>query len=228
MSVELHLPDLPEVPVALPLGPAPGGPRRLAPAWSERLRGVLTTALPLLLMAMLALGTWWLVKHAPQADAPGGDKSARHEPDYRLERFTLQRYARDGALALELEGEHLRHFPDNDELEIDVVSIVAHGAEGRLTKATARSAVASGDGQHVSLMGGAHVVSTAPGTEPVELTGEHIELRAADNLVVADKPIRVQQGASVFSADAMQFNNLTRQLVLVGPARATFDMKARQ
>ena len=58
--VELHLPDLPEVPLALTLPgqPAPAGaaPRRAMP-WHLRLGEALGSYLPLLLMALLALAS---------------------------------------------------------------------------------------------------------------------------------------------------------------------------
>jgi len=53
MPVELHLPDLPEVPISL--GPAPGAPQRRRKPWHLWLSDLLSTYLPLLLMAALAL-----------------------------------------------------------------------------------------------------------------------------------------------------------------------------
>ena len=65
MAVELHLPDLPEVPLSLgPAGPPPAPVARALP-WHLRLRDLLSAYLPLLLMALLALSTWWLVKNTP-------------------------------------------------------------------------------------------------------------------------------------------------------------------
>ena len=38
--------------------------------WHWRLRQAISAYLPLLLMAMLALGTWWLVQNTPSPEAP--------------------------------------------------------------------------------------------------------------------------------------------------------------
>ncbi|MDY0106413.1 MAG: LPS export ABC transporter periplasmic protein LptC, partial [Giesbergeria sp.] len=38
--------------------------------------------LPVLLMGLLALGTWWLVRNAPQVQVPRPASAPRHEPDY--------------------------------------------------------------------------------------------------------------------------------------------------
>lgn len=221
MNVELHLPDLPDVPVAL--GPAPGSRRRTQPAWSERVRSLVGTTLPLMLMAMLALGTWWLIRHAPDAAAPQAPRSAQHVPDYRLERFTLQRYAASGQRMLHIEGQALRHFPDNDELEIDTVNLVATGAQGRDTHATAREAIASGDGSRVQLVGGVEVISSDSSGQTVLLRGEHIDVLVNEQVLLADKPVRVHQGDSEFRADGLRLDQSTGQLTLIGPARAVFQ-----
>jgi lipopolysaccharide export system protein LptC len=221
MNVELHLPDLPDVPVAL--GPVSSGVRRTRPALSERLRGLLGTTLPLMMMAMLALGTWWLIRHAPQAVAPEVPRSAQHIPDYRLERFTLQRYSASGQRTVNIEGQSLRHYPDNDELEIDTVTLAATGSEGRDTHATARQAIASGDGSRIQLLGGVEVISSDASGQTVVLTGEHIDLLVNDKVLLADKAVRVRQGGSEFRADGLRLDQNTQQLTLTGPARAVFQ-----
>src|SRR5262245_34750675 len=73
---ELHLPDLPEVEVSLGAAP-PVKPRA---GLRMRLRELLGAYLPLLLMALLALGTWWLVKNTPRPMAGGEGVPLRHDP----------------------------------------------------------------------------------------------------------------------------------------------------
>ena len=91
MSVELHLPDLPEVPISL----GPGARRRRAcrGRWHLRVRDALSAYLPLLLMALLALATWWLVKNSPQPPGPR-DRARRcaATPDYTMSDFSIDRF----------------------------------------------------------------------------------------------------------------------------------------
>ena len=47
----------------------------------------LSIYLPVLLMGLLALGTWWLVRNAPAVALPHADTVARHEPDYLMKDF---------------------------------------------------------------------------------------------------------------------------------------------
>ena len=83
------------------------------------------------MMAVLASGTWWLVRNAPSVDTPREAAPLRHEPDYTMTRFVVQRFGSDGALRTEIEGERLRHYPDDDTLEIDQARIRAIGDRRR-------------------------------------------------------------------------------------------------
>jgi lipopolysaccharide export system protein LptC len=220
MTAELHLPDLPDVPVTLS-APA-GSPRRTRLAWSLRLRGLLGTSLPLLLMALLALGTWWLVKNSPKSPTARPAAEVTHVPDYTVDHFTVERFDATGRRVLRMEGEHLRHFPDTDEVEVDTVRLVATGPDGRLTQATARLGVAAGDGSVVRLEGGAQVVSSAASGVPVEIRGEHLLAQVRAQRVLADRPVEVRQGQSVFTADALEHDQAKGQLLLKGKVRGTF------
>lgn len=218
MSGELHLPDLPEVPVSV------GRPVSTCPSvrqhWRARLSNLAGTTLPLLIMAVLAAGTWWLVKNAPQPDAPATPAEVRHLPDYQVARFTLQRYAPDGRLQAQIEGEQLRHYPDTDELEIDAVHVLFYHPDGRVTRATAREGLAAADGSRVRLMGGAHVISTGTQGEPVNILGEELVAEPPLRRIWADRPVSVQQGDNELTAEAFHFDEQTGLLQLRGRARA--------
>ena len=136
---ELHLPDLPEVSLG-PVSLGPGSAQGRRP-WAARWRDGLSSYLPLLLMALLASSTWWLVKHTPGIEGPATAKPVRSDPDYTMRGFKLTRFAPDGRFAVRIEGEVLRHYPDTDRLEIDGVRIESVSPDGRITRATARRAL---------------------------------------------------------------------------------------
>ena len=223
VSAELHLPDLPEVPVSLgpPESDAGAGPRA-QPRWTERLRGVLSTYLPLLLMALLALGTWWLVKNSPRPVAPKAAVAPQHLPDYTVERFTIERYDPQGKRVVKLVGQVAAHYPDTDQIEIATVDLLADHPDGRQTRATARQAVANGDGSLVTLRGGAQVLSAPTVGVPVEIRGELLEAQVHARRVVAQQPVVVTQGASRFTADTLVYDQASGQLKLGGRVRAVW------
>jgi lipopolysaccharide export system protein LptC len=222
MSAELHLPDLPDV--AVSVGPERGGAQRPRLAWTERVRMGMGTYLPLLMMVALAGATWWLVKVSPAAPEQRQPGAMRHDADYTLAHFSSQRYDASGRLAVQIEGEQLRHYPDTDELEIDSVKLIAQAPDGRITTATARHAVVAGDGSEARLEGDARVLSQGPGSEPaVSLEGQRLVARLKERRVSTDQPVRVRQGASEFSADGLDYDDNTRQLRLHGKLRASMQ-----
>ena len=174
-----------------------------------------------MLFRSLAVLSWWLVRLAPKADTSDTPRAVRHDPDYQLERFQIQRYRADGAPGLRLQGERLRHYPDTDEHEVDTVHLWLADEAGRQTEATARSALVSGDGNQVTLRGDVVVDSRAEGQQPVRLEGQQLLVLVKERQLRTDQPVRVQQGQSQFTAAAMVYDEPTRHLDLKGQVRAT-------
>jgi lipopolysaccharide export system protein LptC len=192
-----------------------------------RLRQALTGYLPLVLMLLLALSTWWLVKNTPIAPGAREAVPARHEPDYTMDRFTVLRFSPDGRLRVRIEGDRLRHFPDTDTVEIDTVRVRALSLDGRETLATARRALANGSGTEVQLLGGAHVISEgAPGEAPIDFRGEFLHAFFETERLRSHLPVEVTQGGATMRADGMEYDNLSRVVQLKGGVRASFPPAA--
>lgn len=220
----MELPPLPDLDLAS--RPAPVLQRL---PWTARVREALASYLPLLLMALLALATWWLVKHTPAPLEQPAAVAARHEPDYLMQRFVLQRFAPDGTLRVQLEGEQLRHYPDTETLEIDSVRIHAYAADGGLTVATARRALSNRDASEVQLLGGAHVRREGgPRGEPVEFEGEFLHAFLATERLRSHLPVRLIQGGSEIRAGGIEYDHLTHVAQLKGPVRARFVSTPRR
>jgi lipopolysaccharide export system protein LptC len=235
---ELHLPDLPEVSVQLGLpalagagpgadGPATGRLPRPVQPWHDRLLRGLSSYLPLMLMALLAAGTWWLVRNTPQS--PGARPAAppSQTPDYTMSGFAITRFGPDGTVTLRIDGDLLRHFPATDRLEVDGVRIQATAPDGRTTHATARHAVANGDGSEIQLLGGAEVISQQPGGERLEVRGEFLHAFLRFERLRSHLPVQVRLGGTDARAGGLDYDNLQRQLTLAGPVRATMQPRGR-
>ena len=225
MRVELHLPDLPEVPIAL--GPARGHAVPLVRLpWHLRLRELLVAFLPVLLMFLLALASWWLVKNSPKPVAPVEDRPARTEPDYEMTGFALERFGADGRMLLRIEGERLRHFPATDRIEIEGARIRAIAPDGRITLATASRALAAGDGSEVQLLGGAEVDSVDARGVSLTMDGEFLHLFLAAEKLRSHLPVQVRHGSTVLTAAGLDYDHATQRLDLKGPTRAVLAPRA--
>ena len=225
VSVELHLPDLPEVPISL--GPTRTGPIRSVRPWHLRLRDVLSSYLPLLLMAALALATWWLVKNSPRMVQAPTERAVSSEPDYTMTQFAVERFDATGRLKLRIEGARLRHFPDTDRIEIEGAQIRAFAPDGRVTLATAQRALGNGDGSEIQLLGGAEVTTQDDVNGPLVMRGEFLHAYLLKERVVTHLPVLVRQGGTEMRASGLQYDHVTRRLDLKGPLRMVLSPQGR-
>lgn len=222
MKGELHIPDLPEVPVTLsPLaGPPEGVERRSRRSLSDRVREHAAAYIPLLLMIGLALATWLIAKNTPGLLQPSTPGPVRHEPDYTIDKFSLQRFDPTGALKVQIEGDTLVHYADDDTMEVEKIRVVGTDETGRKYTATALKGRATGDSSEIWLDGQAQVVSEMAGELPVQMNGEHLRAFPKLRRVESDYPVIVQQGSSEFHAQGMEYDQNTRVMTLHGNTHA--------
>lgn len=229
MKGELHIPDLPEVPVVLsPLNAPTDDPQRVRPSWPARMRETLVGYLPLMLMVGLALGTWLVAKNTPGLLSSSTPAAVTHEPDYTLDHFTLQRFDPTGALKVQIEGEHLQHFPDDDIMEVEQIKVVTLDPDGRQMTATAQHGRARGDSSEIWLDGQAQLVSVAEGTLPIQMNGEHLHALPKLRRVDSKYMVVVRQGDSEFNADGMEYDDVTRIATLHGNVHALMQPSLRK
>jgi lipopolysaccharide export system protein LptC len=218
---ELHLPDLPEVSVQLGGAPPPPPGQRPAQSLHYRVLQALWSYLPLLLMALLAGSTWWLVKHTPTTAPAGAEAPPRPDPDYTMTGFSISRFGPDGREVLRIAGDVLRHYPVTDRLEIEGARIHATAPDGRTTDASARRALANGDGSEVQLIGGAQVISQIAGADTLQIDSEFLHAFLRFEQLRSHLPVRLLRGGTETHAGGLTYDNLQRQLQLSGPVRVT-------
>jgi len=176
--------------------------------------------LPILLMGVLALGTYWLVRSTPVFLPPEADRPVTHDPDYFMKKFSVKTFDGMGRLKSEVSGADARHYPDTDTLEIDGVRIRSFNEQGRLTTATANRAVTNADGSEVQLFGNALVVREAVAGKAaaprMEFRGEFLHAFLNKEQVRSNKPVQLTRGQDRFTADSMDFNNVDQVMQLQG------------
>lgn len=192
----------------------------LRAAWDR-----LTLYLPILLMGLFALGTWWLVRSTPAAIESVSGKPVRHEADYFLRKFAIRTFDGQGRLKSEVFGKEAHHFPDTDTLEIEQVRMRSFNESGRLTVATANRAISNADGSDVQLLGNVLVVRE-PGPEtagtarqPMEYRGEFLNALTESEKLKSHLPIVISQGANRFSGNSMSYDNPSSVVELNGQVR---------
>jgi lipopolysaccharide export system protein LptC len=188
------------------------------------LQRLLSNYLPLLLMALLAVGTWWLVKNTPLFDGPTERAAPRHVPDYRMANFELQRISADGRLQVQIAGAELRHYPDTDTVEIDNARVRAVAPDGTLAIAEARRAISNGDGSDLQLMGDVRLRRLPPGSGPdapalLEVRGEFLQALSNTEVLRSHLPVSIRQGGATLQAQNFEYRHLTGQVSFTGRAQ---------
>ena len=201
--------------------------------WGLRVRrtwDALSVYLPIVLMGLMAMSTYWLVRNTPEVREAELEAAPRHVPDYFMRDFSVRVFGQDGKLKSEMLGVEGRHFPDTDTLEIDKPRIRILGAEGRLTTATAERGLINADGSEVQLFERAVVVREAStnGQGQVvprsEMQSDFLHLFANTEQVRSHLPVVLVRGrGDRFTADAMDYDNLDRVIELKGRVRGTLQ-----
>lgn len=189
----------------------------------RRLWDRLAVYLPLALMGLMAMTTYWLVRNTPTLSEPELQAAPRHVPDYFMQHFSVKVFGQDGRLKSEMVGIEGRHYPDTDTLEIDQPRIRILAADGRVTTATARRGLVNADGSEAQLFEQAVIVreamTDAQGvTQPrSELQSEFLHLFANTEQVRSHLPVVLMRGAGdKFTANGMNYDNLDRTMRLNG------------
>lgn len=184
-----------------------------------------TIYLPIILTAVLALGTYWLVRNAPRLVAPTAKVAPVHEPDYFMRDFVIRNYLANGALRSELFGTEGRHFPDTDTLEVDNVRLRSISPTGLTTRATANRGLSNADGSEVQLFGDAIVTreaGTVAGGQPLpemQFRGEFLYAFTDIERVTSNQPVTLTRGPDTFTADNLDYDNMTGVALLRGRVR---------
>jgi lipopolysaccharide export system protein LptC len=219
----MDLDSLDDGPVPLPplAGRAHDASPAVAQPWTARLRSALMGYLPVLLMGVLAAASWWLVKRTPVQETPAPPGAASREPDYEMRAFSVQHYTAAGPAQGVIEGDVVRHFPDNDRLEIEGVRLRWSDPAGRMLRASAARALVFNATGLVTLEGGARVTRDADqaGDAPLEFTGERMVFDTRAGRVNSREPITLRQGGHVFEAGSLSYDHASRQAELGGGVR---------
>jgi lipopolysaccharide export system protein LptC len=184
--------------------------------------------LPIILMGLMAMGTYWLARNTPTLGTPETQQPAKHEPDYFMRRFSVKTFGAAGHIKSEVYGTEARHYPDTDTLEIDQPRIRSFNGRGELTVATARRALSNGDGSEVQLFGDAVVTreaTHAKGHERprLEFKGEFLHVFVDTERVKSHKPVELTRGNDRFTADTMDYDNVEQVMEMRGRVRGVLQ-----
>ena len=184
----------------------------------QRLSERVSIYLPVLLMALLAMGTWWLVRNAPKPILGDVDRVVSDAPDYTMEKFSVHQFDGTGRLQSVMTGDEARHFPKTDTLEVDAVRTRSIAADGVVTLSSAKRGISNSDSSEVQLVGAAKVVRQFPNQpdQTMQFSGEFLHAWPNEERVQSHLPVVLTRGNNQFSGDRMNYDNLSQVVELKG------------
>ena len=197
----------------------------------RRLLDRLAVYLPLMLMGIMAMTTYWLVRNTPTMGEDEQVAPLRHVPDYFMRDFSVKVFAQDGRLKSEMFGIEGRHYPDTDTLEIDQPTIRVLNTGGQVTTAVALRGLVNADGSETQLFDKAVVVREAGisaqglAMPRTELHSDFLHMFADTEQVKSHLPVVLVRGRGdrFTSEDGMQYDNLDQVMQLSGRVRGTMQ-----
>lgn len=195
----------------------------------DRLWHLVSLYVPLVFVAVLAAGVYWLVENTPVPPDRDPDRSKRVDPDYFMRGITLQKFHADGTPMARLWGDEARHYPATGALEIDRPRVHAVGETGQVLVATARRGQSNADYSELKLHGEARIVRPADGVRQPDgscLQWPRLELRSDFlHVYVDEQRVVTDQRADLWREDARISANRLELDHRAGTAR--FDGQVR-
>jgi lipopolysaccharide export system protein LptC len=215
--------NLPVTNVVVP-PPAPLKRRRSLSRWWDQL----SIYLPVVLMLLLALASYWLLKATPEPEPPRAKREVTNEPDYFMQRFSVKVFEPGGALKTELYGAEARHHPDTGTLVVDAARIRSFGPQRQLSTATARKITGNDEGTEFMLEGEAAVLRQASRGAKGELLprmefhGEQLRVVTNPEQVSSERPVVLIRGADQIYAGTLDYRGDARVVEMTGQVKAVF------
>lgn len=183
--------------------------------------------LPVLLMAMLALGTWWLVRNAPKPLQGKVEHVASVVPDYTMDNFSVHQFDAKGRLQTVILGEEARHLPQSDTLEVDRVRTRSIAPDGMVTTSSAQRGISNSDASEVQLWGNAVVqrIPVSPQTPTMKIESDFLHAWTNEERVRSHLPVVITRGNNRFTGDSLDYDNLSQVVLMNGRVKGLINTK---
>ena len=189
--------------------------------------------LPMLLMAFLTLGTYWMVQmNEPNLDA---EKQKRHVPDYIMDGIVVTTLGPAGNTKFRVVGQKLTHYEDDASSEIDwPVARRFHETKPAITIKSDKGFL-DGDMTVLDLVGNASLTrpaqaatATQAGSARLFMSSSKFTVLMNDDIVKTNRPVNLEQGQSIMtSQEGAVFDNVHQKLTMIGQVKGRIESESK-
>lgn len=189
--------------------------------------------LPMFLMGLLTLGTYWMVQMStPNLDAA---KQKRHVPDYTMDKIVVTTLGPEGNTKFRVVGEKLIHYEDDASSEIDwPIARRFHETKPAITVRSDKGFM-DGDMTILQLVGNATLTrpaqaatATQAGTARMFMSSSRFTVLMNDDIVKTNQPVKLEQGLSIMtSQEGAIFDNVHQKLTMIGQVKGRIESESK-
>jgi lipopolysaccharide export system protein LptC len=198
--------------------------------------GILAQALkflPMLLMAVLTLGTYWMVQmNEPNLDT---EKQKRHVPDYIMDGIVVTTIGPEGNTKFRVVGQKLIHYEDDASSEIDwPIARRFHETKPAITVKSDKGFL-DGDMTVLDLVGNASLTrpaqaatATQAGSARLFMSSSKFTVLMNEDIVKTNRPVNLEQGLSIMtSQEGAIFDNVHQKLTMIGQVKGRIESESK-
>ncbi|MEN9930329.1 MAG: export transporter periplasmic protein LptC [Pseudomonadota bacterium] len=189
--------------------------------------------LPMLLMAFLTLGTYWMVQmNEPNLDTA---KQKRHVPDYIMDGIVVTTLGPQGNTKFRVVGQKLTHYEDDASSEIDwPIARRFHETKPAITVKSDKGFL-DGDMTVLDLVGNASLTrpaqaatATQAGSARLLMSSSKFTVLMNDDIVKTNRPVNLEQGQSIMtSQEGAIFDNVHQKLTMIGQVKGRIESESK-
>ena len=173
--------------------------------------------LPAALMALMALGSWYLVQRTPAATAPAAAPEAKRQQDYAMRDFSTAVYGGSGEVLQSLRGAYLEHF-NNGEIAMQQPRLLRQDSDSR-SQARADSAQGRDDGSDITLLGQVQLQQTQTGQGDLRVQAPSVRIFDDGQRLHASGGVRSSRGKLDLQGQQMDWDQNSGVLQMQGAVR---------
>jgi lipopolysaccharide export system protein LptC len=191
--------------------------------------------MPLILMGILTLVTFWLVQKNTPTEKSTLERVRLHEPDYTIKNGALSALNEVGNTKYRILGNKVTHY--DDDASIDIVTPRMRLFQLNKAPITVKSDTGHLDGDLtiLDLFDNASIfrpAQAASATEPATLrmlaSSSYFKVLINDDVIESNRPITLEQGMSIMhSTEGGTFNNVEQSMTLTGDVKGRIERAPR-
>ncbi len=183
-----------------------------------------TLLFPILLLAVLALLTYWVNLNV-QPQVKKKNINERHDPDYFLNNFETTRTDVKGELRYRLTANKMEHYPDDDSTDLIQPVYTQYENGKKYVEVEGLVGEVSGKGEDIKLYKDVLLTRQPYGDKGLmTLETEYLNILPEEDIVLTQKPVLIKQAPkTVVHANGMVYEKKKLRVTLLHKVRAHYE-----